>query len=129
MRILVLCKSAYKEVRTTLSPRSVVVVKCDGKKLDKEVVHGIGYYFIVFMLLMTGSILILSLDGHDIPTTVTAVITCMNNVGPGLNEIGPSGNFAAFAPWAKLLLSMDMLLGRLEIYPLLVLLTLRKKYA
>ena len=90
--------------------------------------HGIGYYFIVFMLIMTISILLLALDGHDVPTTVTAVITCMNNVGPGLNEIGPSGNFANFSAWAKLLLSMDMLLGRLEIYPLLVLFTLRKKY-
>ena len=128
MRIMVLCKSAYKEIRTTLSPRSVVVVKCDGRALDKEVVHGIGYYFIVFMLIMTGSILLLALDGHDVPTTVTAVITCMNNVGPGLNEVGPSGNFAGFSAWAKLLLSVDMLLGRLEIYPLLVLMTLRKKY-
>ena len=128
MRVLVLFKSAVKEIRCTLSPRSVSVVKCDGKALDKEVVHGIGYYFIVFMLIMTISILLLALDGHDVPTTVTAVITCMNNVGPGLNEIGPSGNFANFSAWAKLLLSMDMLLGRLEIYPLLVLFTLRKKY-
>lgn len=128
MRIMVLCKSAYKEIRTTLSPRSVVVVKCDGRALDREVVHGIGYYFIVFMLLLAGSALLLSLDGHDVPTTITAVITCMNNVGPGLNEIGPSGNFAGFSAWAKYLLSFDMLLGRLEIYPLLVLTTLRKKY-
>ena len=128
MRVLVLFKSAIKEVRCTLSPRSVSVVKCDGKALDKEVVHGIGYYFIVFMLIMTVSILLLALDGHDVPTTVTAVITCMNNVGPGLNEVGPSGNFAGFSEWAKYLLSLDMLLGRLEIYPLLVLFTLRKKY-
>lgn len=128
MRIMVLVKSAYKEIRTTLSPRSVVVVKCDGRPLDKEVVHGIGYYFIVFLLLLTISVFLLSLDGHDIPTTVTAVITCMNNVGPGLNEVGPSGNFAGFSWWAKLLLSADMLLGRLEIYPLLVLFTLRRKY-
>ncbi len=127
MRIIVLCKSALKEIRCTLSPRSVVVVKCDGKAVDKEVVHGIGYYFIVFMLIMACSILLLSLDGHDISTTVTAVITCMNNVGPGLGEVDPSGNFSGFSAWAKLLLSADMLLGRLEIYPLLVLFTLRKK--
>lgn len=128
MRVIVLVKSAYKEVRTTLSPRSVVVVKCDGRPLDKDVVHGIGYYFIVFMILLTISVLLLSLDGHDITTNVTAVITCMNNVGPGFNEVGPSGNFAGFSWWAKLLLSADMLLGRLEIYPLLVLGTLRRKY-
>ncbi|MDE5563707.1 MAG: TrkH family potassium uptake protein [Oscillospiraceae bacterium] len=127
MRILVLCKSAFKEIRCMLSPRSVVVVKCDGKAVDKEVVHGIGYYFIVFILITGFSALLLSLDGHDVPTTVTAVITCMNNVGPGLNEIDPAGNFSGFSSWAKLLLSADMLLGRLEIYPLLVLFTLRKK--
>ena len=127
MRIMVLFKSAFKEIRCTLSPRSVVVVKCDGRAVPKEVVHGIGYYFIVFMFLLAFSVLLLGLDGHDVPTTVTAVITCMNNVGPGLNEIGPSGNFAGFSAWAKLLLSADMLLGRLEIYPLLVLFTVRKK--
>lgn len=127
MRIMVLFKSAVKEIRCMLSPRSVVVVKCDGKAVDKEVVHGIGYYFIVFMLLLAASVFLLSLDNHDIPTTVTAVITCMNNVGPGLSEINPSGNFANFSWWAKLLLAMDMLLGRLEVYPLLVLFTVRKK--
>ncbi|MBR1459289.1 MAG: TrkH family potassium uptake protein [Oscillospiraceae bacterium] len=127
MRIMVLAKSVIKEIRCTLSPRSVVVVKCDGRKVDKEVVHGIAYYFVVFMFLLAVSVLLLGLDGHDVPTTVTAVITCMNNVGPGLNEIGPSGNFAGFSAWAKLLLSADMLLGRLEIYPLLVLFTINKK--
>ncbi|MBR2086517.1 MAG: TrkH family potassium uptake protein [Oscillospiraceae bacterium] len=128
IRVIVLFKSAVKEVRSTLSPRSVMVVKYDGKALEKEVVHGISYYFAVFMILMTASILLLSIDGHDLTTTVTAVITCINNVGPGLGEVGPSGNFAGFSEWAKCLLAFDMLLGRLEIYPLLVLLSLRKKY-
>ena len=128
IRVLVLFKSAVKEVRSTLSPRSVMVVKCDGRALEKEVVHGIGYYFIVYMIILVASMLLLSLDGHDLTTTVSAVITCINNVGPGLNEIGPSGNFCGFSEWAKCLLSLDMLLGRLEIYPLLVLMTLQKKY-
>ncbi|MBR2913394.1 MAG: TrkH family potassium uptake protein, partial [Oscillospiraceae bacterium] len=70
--------------------------------------------------------LLLSLDGHDVGTTTTAVITCLNNVGPGIGEISPSGNFSVFSDWAKLLLSVDMLLGRLEIYPLLVLFTIRR---
>ena len=127
MRIILLVKSAIKEIKTMFNPRSVVVVKCDGKAVDKEVVRGVCVYFVVFMFLLAGSALLLSLDGHDIPTTISAVITCMNNVGPGLNEVGPSGNFAGFSSWAKLLLSVDMLLGRLEIYPLLVLFTVRKK--
>ncbi len=127
MRIIVLFKSAVREVKRTLCPRAVVTVKCDGRALDKEMVRGVCNYFVVFMLLLAGSALLLSLDGHDVPTTVSAVITCMNNVGPGLNEVGPSGNFAGFSAWAKLLLSVDMLLGRLEIYPLLVLFTVRKR--
>ncbi|MDE7121088.1 MAG: TrkH family potassium uptake protein, partial [Oscillospiraceae bacterium] len=127
MRILILCKTALREIRCVLNPRSVVTVKCDGKAIDKDVVRGVSYYFVLFMLLLAISVLLLSLDGHDIPTTVTAVITCLNNVGPGLGEINPSGNFSGFSSWAKILLSLDMLLGRLEIYPMLVLFTIRKK--
>ncbi len=127
MRILILCKTAFREIKCVLNPRAVVAVKCDGKAVDKEIVRSVSFYFVLFMLLAAVSMLLLSLDGHDIPTTVTAVITCLNNVGPGLNEISPSGNFAGFSSWAKILLSLDMLLGRLEIYPLLVLFTIRKK--
>ena len=127
MRILLLCKTAFREIKCVLNPRAVVSVKCDGKAVDKEIVRSVSFYFVLFMLLAAVSMLILSLDGHAIDTTVTAVITCLNNVGPGLNEISPSGNFAGFSSWAKILLSLDMLLGRLEIYPLLVLFTIRKK--
>ena len=127
MRILLLCKTAFREIKCVLNPRAVVAVKCDGKAVDKEIVRSVSFYFVLFMLLAAISMLILSLDGHAIDTTVTAVITCLNNVGPGLNEISPSGNFAGFSSWAKILLSLDMLLGRLEIYPLLVLFTIRKK--
>ncbi|MBR0483460.1 MAG: TrkH family potassium uptake protein [Oscillospiraceae bacterium] len=127
MRILLLCKTAFREIKCVLNPRAVVSVKCDGKAVDKEIVRSVSFYFVLFMLLAAISMLLLSLDGHAIDTTVTAVITCLNNVGPGLNEISPSGNFAGFSSWAKILLSLDMLLGRLEIYPLLVLFTIRKK--
>ena len=127
MRILIMFKTAYREIKCVLNPRSVVTVKCDGKAIDKEVVRGVSFYFVLFMLLSAISMLLLSLDGHDVGTTVTAVITCLNNVGPGLNEINPSGNFSGFSAWAKILLSLDMLLGRLEIYPMLVLFTIRKK--
>ncbi|MDE5754665.1 MAG: TrkH family potassium uptake protein, partial [Oscillospiraceae bacterium] len=127
MRILIMFKTALREIKCVLNPRSVVTIKCDGKAIDKEVIRGVSFYFVVFMLLLAISALLLSIDGHDIPTTVTAVITCLNNVGPGLGEISPSGNFSGFSSWAKILLSLDMLLGRLEIYPMLVLFTIRKK--
>ncbi len=126
MRILLLCKIALKEIRCVLNPRTVITVKCDGKAVDKDVLRGCSSYFVLFCLLMALSILLLSLDGHDVGTTVTAVITCLNNVGPGIGEVNPAGNFSGFSEWAKILLSMDMLLGRLEIYPLLVLFTCRK---
>ncbi len=127
MRILLLGKTAFREIKCVLNPRAVVSVKCDGKAVDKEIVRSVSFYFVLFMLLAAISMLLLSLDGHDVGTTATAVITCLNNVGPGVNEISPSGNFAGFSSWAKILLSLDMLLGRLEIYPLLVLFTIRKK--
>ncbi len=127
MRILIMCKTSFREIKCVLNPRAVVSVKCDGKAIDKEVVRSVSFYFVLFMLLAAVSMLLLSLDGHDVGTTATAVITCLNNVGPGVNEISPSGNFAGFSSWAKILLSLDMLLGRLEIYPLLVLFTIRKK--
>lgn len=126
IRIMLLFKIALRQIRTVLNPRAVVMVQCDGKAVDKDVVNGTGAYFILFAFLLAFSILLLSLDGHDIGTTATAVITCLNNVGPGVGEIDPSGNFSGFSAWAKILLSMDMLLGRLEIYPLLVLFTCRR---
>ncbi len=126
-RIMVLFKTSCREIMTVLKPRSVISVKSDGKAVDQNIVRGICSYFILFCFLMALSILLLSLDGHDVPTTVTAVITCMNNVGPGLSEICPSGNFSGFSGWAKVLLSLDMLMGRLELYPLLVLFSLKKK--
>ncbi len=127
IRVLILGKTAIREVKSVLNPRSVVTVRCDGKAVDKEIVRGIADYFVVYMLLLAISVILLALDGHDLGTTSTAVITCLNNVGPGINEVSPSGNFANFSAWAKILLSLDMLLGRLEIYPLLILFTMRKK--
>lgn len=126
MRILLLFKIAVRQIRCALNPRAVVTIKCDGKAVDKDVVQGTAAYFILFAFLLAVSILLLSLDGHDAATTVTAVITCLNNVGPGLGEINPAGNFSGFSDWATILLSIIMLLGRLEIYPLLVLFTCRK---
>ncbi|MBR4319619.1 MAG: TrkH family potassium uptake protein, partial [Oscillospiraceae bacterium] len=106
MRILIMCKTSFREIKCVLNPRAVVSVKCDGKAIDKEVVRSVSFYFVLFMLLAAVSMLLLSLDGHDVGTTATAVITCLNNVGPGVNEISPSGNFAGFSSWAKILLSL-----------------------
>ncbi len=120
-RVIILFKQGMKEIKRTLSPRSVVVVKMDKKALSPSVLHGVGVFFVVYMFLMGISILLLSLDGFDITTTATAVIACINNIGPGLGEVGPMGNFANFSDFGKLILSFNMLAGRLEIFPMLIL--------
>ena len=84
-------------------------------------VNGIGAYLTVYILIFAGSVVALSFDGFDLITTFTAVATCFNNVGPGLEIVGPMGSFADFSPWCKWLLSFDMLAGRLELFPMLAL--------
>ncbi len=120
-RVVILFKQALKEVRHTLNPRAVIAVKMEKKPLTVSILSGVCVYFVVYMLLMGLSVLLLSLDGFDVTTTVTAVIACMNNIGPGLGAVGPTGNFSGFSDFGKLLLSFDMLAGRLELFPMLVL--------
>ena len=93
----------------------------EGKPLDEKTLRGVHNYFNIYMLLLTLSVLLLSLDGFDLVTTFTSVATCLNNVGPGLEMVGPMGSFADFSAPAKLLLAFDMLAGRLELYPMLAL--------
>ena len=123
VRISILVKTALREIKKTISPKSVVSVKSDGKSLDREAVSGVGAYFIVYMLVLLLSVLLVSLDKADITTTVTSVIATLNNVGPGLGAVGPTGNFSDFSILSKLILSLDMLAGRLELYPVLMLFT------
>ena len=96
-------------------------VRFEGKPLDEKTLRGVHNYFNIYMLLLTLSVLLLSLDGFDLVTTFTSVATCLNNVGPGLEMVGPIGSFADFSAPAKLLLAFDMLAGRLELYPMLAL--------
>ena len=79
-------------------------------------------FFSAYIFLLAGSMLLVSLDGFDLVTTSTSVLTCVGNVGPGFSMVGPTGNFSAFSPLSKLVLSFDMLAGRLEIFPMLILL-------
>lgn len=129
-RIAVLIKSAYRELCTMRSPRSVRCLKFEGKPLDKQTSSGILSFFIAFMLLFCVSILALSLDRYDHVSNFTAVAACINNIGPALGICGPMGSYAPFSDLSKLVLSFDMLAGRLEIFPLLMLFapsTYRKK--
>lgn len=120
-RIIILFKIAIKEIGYTLNPRSVVTIKMDGKPVEQTVIKGVCNYSILYFFIIAISLLLISLDNMDISTSVSAAITCVNNIGPGLNSISPSGNFSDFSAFSKLVLSFDMLLGRLEIFPILLL--------
>lgn len=123
IRIMILIKAGIKEIAHAIHPRSVNAVRVDGKKVSGEVVKSVLAYFVIEMLIIAGSTIVLSLENFDLTTTVTSVITCMHNIGPGLNMVGPMGNFASFSAVSKVVLVFDMLAGRLEILPILVLLS------
>lgn len=120
-RILILIRSAAREVRSIIHPRAVSVVRLDGAPLSEATLHTTQCYFIINLFLVFGAAIVVGLDNFSFGTTLTAVITCISNVGPGLELVGPAGNFAAFSVLSKLVLSFLMVLGRLEMYPILVL--------
>ena len=119
----------WKEIKRTLfqiiHPRSVEIVKLDGKAVDKGVVQGVCVYSCLCIFLFFISLLVVSFDNMDIETTVAAVASCLNNVGAGLGKVGPGGNYAGFSVLSKGVLAFNMLLGRLELYPLLLLISPR----
>lgn len=119
-RVLIMKKMVSREIKRLLHPRSVVAVKVEGKTLEDSVVRSTGVYFMVYMAIFTLSLILVSLDGYDLIADFTAVVTCFNNVGPGLGVVGPVGNFSGYSGFTKVVLSLDMLFGRLEIYPMIM---------
>ncbi len=125
-RIIIMVKSAKRQLKKLIHPNSVSNIKFEGKTMDEEVVSGVNTYFAIIMLLFALSLMILSFDTNpniDFETNITAVTTAINNIGPGLSKmIGPLGSFVDFNPVSKIILSIAMLVGRLEIYPMLLIL-------
>lgn len=121
-RLLILVKNAAREVKRIVNPRSVSVVKLEGKRVDDEVISGAHTFLTIYLLIIAFSTVILSIDFNDFETCFTAVITCINNIGPGFGGVGPISNFHNFSFLSKWVLIFDMLSGRLEIYPILILL-------
>lgn len=120
-RAIILWKSLKSEMQRMLRPRTVKVVCMDGKQLDDHVIRGVFAYMTAFIAVCLLSILCISIENYDMETTVTAVLTCIGNVGPGLSVVGPTGNFSHFSTLSKLVLSANMLIGRLEIFPFILL--------
>lgn len=122
-RVLLLIKTGLREIKYMLHPRAVVAVKMEGKPAEADIIRSASSFIIVYMMLFAVSFFALTFaEECDLVTGFTAVSACINNVGPGLGEVGPTGNFSAFTPFTKLLLSFDMLAGRLEIFPMIMLL-------
>ncbi len=120
-RFAILAKSFGAEIRRLIHPRMVSVVRMDHRAVAADTLQGVRIYFCIYMLIVLASTLLLSLSGQDFTTNLTAELACFNNIGPGLSLVGPTGSYAIFPDAAKLLLAFNMLLGRLEIYPMLVL--------
>lgn len=120
-RFVLLIKTVKKELNSYIHPKSIKKIKVDGKPVEHEVVRSTNVYFITFMILFVLSVFLVSLEGKDLVTTFTAVATTINNVGPGLEQVGPMANFAHLTNLSKIVLSFDMLAGRLELFPLLIL--------
>ncbi len=120
-RIIILFKSAIRELRRATNPRRIKSIRLDGTALDKETVSATGMYFVVYMMVIAISLILVSLNNLDFTTTFSSVITCINNVGPGLSLVGPVENFSDLSVLTKLVLATDMLIGRLEVLPMIVL--------
>lgn len=120
-RIVVLFKTVAKELNSYIHPKIIKKVRIEGKPVEHEVVRAINVYFITFMILFALSVFLISLEGRDLATNFTAVIATINNIGPGLEMVGPTQNFGFFSGFSKWVLMFDMLAGRLELFPLLIL--------
>ena len=120
-RIVILLKSAIKKIKGMVNPRKVETIKIDGKPITDDTVNGVYSFFLVYILLFILCAIIISIDGFDVTTNFTASLACISNIGPGLSMVGPYGSYANFSNLSKLVLSLEMIAGRLELFPLLIL--------
>ncbi|MBR0463879.1 MAG: TrkH family potassium uptake protein [Clostridia bacterium] len=120
IRLQLLFKCAIRDISRTIHPRSVSVIKLEKRAVDEKVISGVQGYFFISIAIVCLSSVVVALDGFDFETTLTSVMATFFNIGPGLSLVGPTGSFAMMSPLSKLVLTFDMLLGRLEIFPLLM---------
>lgn len=123
IRIIISFKSARRSIYKIMHPNSVRIIHVDGERIDDETVSAVGAYMLAYFIITAAAILLISLDGMNFETNFTAVAACLNNIGPGLGGVGPVENYSAFSWFSKLVLTLSMLIGRLEIYPILLLFT------
>ncbi len=119
-RVIIIFKGMRRELTRLLHPRTVKTLKLEGKRIDEQTLSSANSYLTVYVFCLVSVFLLLSFDKFDVETNISAAIACFNNIGPGLGAVGPAGNFFAYSDFSKIVLSVAMLLGRLEIFPLLL---------
>lgn len=122
-RILLLLKGVRRNISQMMHPQKVQVVRVNGKPVDERILSNTNSYLAIYVMIIVVSFLALGLDNFSMITNASAVMACFNNIGPGFDAVGPACNFSAFSPLSKLVLIVDMLAGRLEIFPILILLS------
>lgn len=120
-RLVILAKTFLNEISHYIHPNIIKSTRFDNKPLDKSIIKGVSAFFAIYIFIFTASVLLVTLDGKDLITSFTAVAATFNNIGPGLGLVGPSGHFNVFSYPVKLILIFDMLAGRLEIFPMMIL--------
>jgi trk system potassium uptake protein TrkH len=120
-RILILIRNAWNQLLSMICPHRVKRVTVDRRPVDQEIIHATNVYLIWYVLIFLVSVALLSIDNNDFITNFTSTTACINNIGPGLGKVGPTGNYAFFSVPSKLVLIFDMLAGRLELFPMLAL--------
>ena len=123
IRLVLVVKDMARNLRRILRPNRVELVHINGKPVDDSVLRGVNAYFGAYWIILGLSLLIVSMDGFSVETNFSAVFSCFNNIGPGLDAVGPMSNFSGYSNLSKLVLTADMLLGRLEIFPIFALLS------
>lgn len=119
-RMLIMFKTVAADIKRLIHPRSIVSTKIEGELLEKETQRNVYTYLSLWVIIVVACTVLLSIDVNDFLTNFTATLACIGNIGPGLNFVGPMGNYAIYSPYSKLLLSFVMLVGRLEIFPMLI---------
>ena len=122
-RMMLLAKSLRRNISQTLNPRKVMVIRNNGNIISEKILDNTNAYLAAYVIIIFVSYVLISLDGFSIATNFTAVLACFNNMGPGFEAVGPTCNFSGYSVFSKLVLCFDMLAGRLEIFPMLVLLS------
>ena len=120
-RIIIWLKSIAKELHLMIHPRQIKKITIDKVQVEPEVVRATNVYMVCKVIVFAASLMLVSIENHDLITTFTSVLATVNNIGPGLEMVGPTSNFAFFTPFTKIVLIFDMLAGRLELFPMLVL--------